>query len=115
MRSNRILTTKAIYALLCAGTLFMGGTQMAFADNGGEGSHQGMNPNNGMGMSVDSGHVPGAKGTAKDNSMSAEQGESDGAKPHTHNSTQGMHPNQHGMEMSTGSAAMSEDQRKSEK
>jgi hypothetical protein len=115
MRSSKNMRIKAAYALLFAGALLLGGTQMAIASSGSDGSHQGMSPNNGMGMSVNSGHVPGAKGEASDNRMSAEQGESDSAKPHAHNSTQGMNPNQHGMQMSTDSAAMSKDEKKSEK
>jgi hypothetical protein len=115
MRSSKNMRIKAAYALLCSGALLLGGTQMAVASSDGNGSHQGMNPDNRMGMSVDSGKVSGAKDTDRDNRMSAEQGESDSAKPHAHNSTQGMSPNQHGMQMSTDSAAMSKDQRKSEK
>jgi len=115
MRVNGNFGTKVAYALLCAGALFWGATQMASADSGSEGSHQGMSPNTGIGKSIDSGHVAGDDSTASDSSMPAENSEPDSSEPHADESNQGMNPNQSGMEMSTDSAAMSEDERESEK
>ena len=113
MRLNKRSKTGVVYAMLYAGTLMLSGAHVALADGGGEESNKGMQPNEGIGKSIDSGHMPNEKNLKTNASKKHQQHMSEKSAPDGNNSNKGMNPNDKGMKMSVDSSSMSTEEKQS--